>query len=98
MENPQQIKVSVLFHCPACGAPVCQRAYTMNLAFGHDEEQLCLNCLAKHYEQPLEELFESGLHYVRSRECFEKAWNKLAEPHQCPLKENCAFVLCFGQG
>ena len=89
------MKHSILFHCPKCGLAVCQRAFTMNLAFGHDEEQFCLNCLAALYEQPLNEFFETGLHYVRSRECFEKAWNKLTEKEECPCKETCAFEQCF---
>lgn len=67
----------------------------MNLAFGHDEDQFCLNCLADQYKQPLNELFETGLHYVNNRECFEKAWQKLQDPTECPCKETCAFNLCF---
>lgn len=89
---------SCLFNCPKCSAPVCQRAFTMNLAFGHDEEQYCLNCLAGTYEQSLEEFFEQGLHYVNSRDCFKNAWEKLKSPNDCPLKNNCAFEKCFNQG
>jgi hypothetical protein len=87
--------VSVLFSCPKCGKAVCQRAFTMNLAFGHDEEQFCLNCLAAHYGQELPEFFATGLHYVNSRECFQKAWEKLQSPEECPIKEACAFGQCF---
>jgi len=89
-------ELSVLFPCPACAAPVCQRAYTINLAFGHDEDQYCLSCLASHYERDIEDLLTLGKHYVDSRECFRKAWDKQSQPQSCPLPEKCAFSICFG--
>ncbi len=90
------MSISIVSNCFQCGQPICQRAFTLNLVFGHDEEQYCLLCLSKHHEQTLEEIVETGLHYVFSRECFEKAWNKQTEPSSCPLPNNCIFDKCFG--
>ncbi len=67
----------------------------MNLAFGHDEDQYCLLCLSQMYEQELTEFFETGLHYVQSRECFQKAWDKQTKPESCPLNHECCFQKCF---
>ncbi|MDJ0624747.1 MAG: hypothetical protein QNJ31_00070 [Candidatus Caenarcaniphilales bacterium] len=86
---------SILFPCPKCSTPVCQRAFTMNLAFGNDEEQYCLQCLSKIYDQNLDDFFETGLHYVMSRDCFKEAWNKLKDKSECPCPDKCAFNRCF---
>ncbi|MDX1917779.1 MAG: hypothetical protein SFT81_01365 [Candidatus Caenarcaniphilales bacterium] len=88
---------SILFLCPRCAKPVCQRAYTMNLAFGFAEDQYCLNCLAKELDQDTETLFRTGLEYVRARTCFQEAWDKLKSPGQCPLPGGgeCMYQLCF---
>lgn len=91
------MSVSIVSNCLQCSAPVCQRAFTLNLAFGHDEDQYCLCCLSKLYEQEMKDLFETGLHYVQSRECFQKAWEKQKDPSSCPLPNNCVFNRCFGQ-
>ncbi|HEY9886474.1 MAG TPA: hypothetical protein V6C96_04360 [Vampirovibrionales bacterium] len=81
--------------CSSCGAIVCQRAFTMNLAFGNDEDPFCIKCLAINYGQEKRALFKLGLNYVMNRECFEKAWNKQKEAESCPLKDSCCFDLCF---
>jgi hypothetical protein len=91
------VEISNLFGCPGCGAPVCQRAYAINLAVGMAEDQYCLLCLAQEFGQSPEEMLEAGYHYVSSRECFRKAWDKQAsDPDSCPRQRECVVETCFG--
>jgi hypothetical protein len=89
------MNLSIVNQCHSCGAAICQRAFTINLALGFDEEQFCINCLAAQHEQSPTDIFELGYHYVQNRDCFRKAWLKQTDPQTCPLKESCVFNICF---
>ena len=91
------MNLSIVNECSECGAPICQRAFTINLALGYDEEQLCLNCLALKHEKSPTEIFELGFHYVQNRDCFRKAWLRQTNPASCPLPETCVFKTCFNE-
>ena len=81
--------------CSVTGLPICRRMFNINLALGYAEEFYSLKALSEMHGQGMEEMFEFGLDYVEARECFRKEWAKMKGPDECPLKEDCAFELCF---
>lgn len=83
------------FPCPKCGLAVCRRAYTINLALGYADEQVCLNCLSKMLGQDIESLFDFVSGYIESRDCFKKEWIKMKDKSECPLPEDCVIKKCF---
>lgn len=84
------------FPCPKCNQSICRRAYTINLAMGYAEEQVCLKCLSEMHNQSIEDLFDFIYGYVESRGCFKKEWDKMTSKNECPLPNNCVIGKCFG--
>ena len=83
------------FPCPKCGQDVCRRAYTINLALGYAEEQVCLICLSKMCNQDIGDLFDFVFGYIQSRDCFKKEWVKMKDKSECPLPNLCVIKKCF---
>ena len=83
------------FPCPKCGHSVCRRAYTINLALGYAEEQVCLICLSKIHEQEVNDLYDFIFGYIQSRDCFKKEWIKMKTKEECPLPNECVIKKCF---
>lgn len=71
--------------------------FNINLALGYSEEFYSLAALSEMHGKSKEEMFEFGYDYVQSRECFRKEWRKMTDPEECPLKEDCAFEICFSE-
>lgn len=67
----------------------------MNLALGYAEEFYTLDELAKKHGKSMEDLFELGFDYVQARDCFKKEWNKMKDPEECPLPDECILKECF---
>ena len=85
------------FPCPKCGQDVCRRAYTMNLALGYADEQVCLNCLSKIHNQTMGSMFDFVYGYVQSRDCFKKEWDRMKTKNECPLPRTCVIQKCFAK-
>ena len=83
------------FPCTNCGRSICRRAYNINLALGHTEEQFCLLCLSQMHEQKIENLFDFVFGYIQSRDCFKKEWIKMKSSGECPLPNECVITKCF---
>lgn len=83
------------FPCPKCNKSICRRAYTMNLALGYAEEQVCLECLSKMHDQDKESMYDFVFGYVDGRDCFKKEWVKMTSKDECPLPNDCVINKCF---
>ena len=83
------------FPCPKCSRSICRRAYTINLALGYVEEQICLNCLSELHKQSIEDIFSFVYGYIQSRDCFKKEWAKMVNKNECPLPFDCMIEKCF---
>ncbi len=66
-----------------------------NMILGEEEDTYCPLCLAQRQGSSLEDFFTLAKHYVASRECFEKAWDLMKSPSECPLPDECAIKSCF---
>lgn len=70
--------------CANCGQSLCLRQQVVNLALGQTERMLCLTCLATENEQSQNEILESIVPYILSRDCFAKEWRRHTSDAHCP--------------
>ena len=69
--------------------------FNMNLALGYTEEFYSLKTLAEKHDMSMEAMFDFSLDYIQSRECFRKEWDKMLNPSECPLANDCVIDKCF---
>lgn len=69
--------------CAACGETLCLRQQVINLALGQADRMLCLTCLAAQNEQSPEDVLESIVSYILSRDCFAKQWRRHTGDSHC---------------
>lgn len=81
--------------CCACDAAVCGHEILFCLSSGHQDEPLCLTCLATELGRPPQDV-RDGLHrYVLSKACLRRGW------HLCNGREGIAeesLPACMWQG
>jgi hypothetical protein len=90
LNNNSQIEKSSL-----SGRAICRRMFNMNLALGYSEEFYTLDELAEIHKRSKEDIFKLAFDYVQARACFKKEWDKMKDPAECPLPNNCLINECF---
>ncbi len=60
--------------CAACDGAVCGHHVLFSLAAGHEDEPLCLPCLAVELGRPVAGVRDGLLKYVLSKECLRRGW------------------------
>lgn len=81
------------YRCDTCGTVMCERETLFALSLGHEEGTLCVHCLSREEEIPLETLLQQCKRYMQARDCFRKPWNNAeAQAACCPLKASHACV------
>lgn len=83
--------------CSRCGAYLCIRKQTLNLALGNIESLFCLACLADNERESPESLLLGTVGYIMSRDCFKKEWLRYAGIEDCPEPRTCVPETCFNE-
>ncbi len=65
--------------CGGCSATLCGHDAVFSLVLGYKNAARCLRCIAAHMREPLADLRERTLDYVRHHECFLAAWHRAGE-------------------
>jgi hypothetical protein len=83
--------------CFVCGAALCLRKQTINLALGNDTNMKCLKCLAQESAVNEATILKNTSGYILNRDCLRKEWVRYEQVEHCPDRAGCIPDICFGE-
>jgi len=74
-----QVADALALPCTACGGALCEHGALLAVVFGCRRAPRCPECLAAEANEPLTELLERALQWIRRRDCFLYVWRRAGE-------------------